>query len=240
MQDRPSCACVTTPRVGCVIVAKDGAEVLAEGYHERKGGPHAEASALRAAAASGVTREQFNGATCYVTLEPCHRGPGKTTPPCDEALVASGLRSVHIAIADPDPKFGNAGVKHLQSHGVAVTIGTAAAAVRSSLRPYLHQRATGRPWVVLKVATTSDGAIACADGTPSTPGVGRACSHECAVVCRGVQRVAGLRCATDARAAQVARSGSRARRLEATLSSCAQRRRRSWSAQARRSLTGHG
>ena len=49
----------------------------------------------------------MEAATCYVTLEPCHRGPGKTTPPCDEALVASGLKSVHIALVDPDPSFGS-------------------------------------------------------------------------------------------------------------------------------------
>ena len=70
------------------------------------------------AAARGVTQEQFSTATCYVTLEPCHRGPGKTTPPFDEALVACGLRSVHIALMDPDPAFGNAGVSHLEGHGV--------------------------------------------------------------------------------------------------------------------------
>ena len=138
--------------------------MLAEGFHERKGGPHAEAAALADAARRGVSREQMEGATCYVTLEPCHRGPGKTTPPCDEALVANGIRRVHIALTDPDPDFGK-GADHLRSCGVDVTIGTAAEAVAASLRPYLHQRQTGRPYVVLKVATTTDGAIACKDGT---------------------------------------------------------------------------
>lgn len=152
-------------RVGCVIVAADGAEVLAKGYHKRKGGPHAEAAALADAKARGVTPEQMSGATCYVTLEPCHRGPGKTTPPCDEALVASGLRNLHLAVMDPDVAFGNAGVTHLESHGVQVTVGTGADAVARSLRPYLHQRATKAPYVVLKVASTADGAIACADAT---------------------------------------------------------------------------
>ena len=84
-------------RVGCVIVAADGIEVLAEGFHKQKGGLHAEAAALAEAKARGVSREQMSEATCYVTLEPCHRGPGKTTPPCDEALVASGLRRIHIS-----------------------------------------------------------------------------------------------------------------------------------------------
>ena len=94
-------------RVGCVIVASDGATVLGEGFHMQKGGKHAEAAALADVAARGVTREQMVTATAYVTLEPCHCGPGKTTPPCDEALVASGLREVHIALLDPDEAFGN-------------------------------------------------------------------------------------------------------------------------------------
>ena len=141
-------------RVGCVIVAADGIEVLAEGFHKQKGGLHAEAAALAEAKARGVSREQMSEATCYVTLEPCHRGPGKTTPPCDEALVASGLRRIHIAIIDPDPAFGNAGVAHLEAHGIQVTTGTGAAAVATSLQPYLHQRLTKRPWVVLKVGST--------------------------------------------------------------------------------------
>jgi len=161
--------CLRAPRfcrVGCVIVGADGEEVLAEGFHERKGGKHAEAAALADVEARGVTREQMSTATCYVTLEPCHRGPGKTTPPCDEALVASGLRQVHVALVDPDPAFGGgAGVEHLEAHGITVTVGTARDAIAASLRPYLHQRATGMPWVVLKVASTADGAIACADGT---------------------------------------------------------------------------
>lgn len=150
--------------MGCVIVGADGKTVLAEGFHERKGGPHAEAAALADAKARGVPRSEMSGATAYVTLEPCHRGPGKTTPPCDEALVASGIPHVHLALLDPDPAFGG-GAAFMRSQGVRVTVGAAAAAVRASLRPYLHQRRTGMPWVVLKVASTADGSIGCADGT---------------------------------------------------------------------------
>lgn len=153
------------PWVGCVIVAEGGTEVLAEGYHVRKGDKHAEATALADARSRGVSREAMAAATCYVTLEPCHRGPGKSTPPCDEAMVASGLRDVHVAVIDPDPAFGGAGIGHLRSHGVRVTVGTASQAVAASLRPYLHQRRTRLPYVVLKVAAAADGAIACADGT---------------------------------------------------------------------------
>ena len=80
-----------------MLIDSDGETLLAEGFHQRKGGPHAEAAALADARARGVTPEQFGRATAYVTLEPCHRGPGKTTPPCDEALVGAGIRMLHVA-----------------------------------------------------------------------------------------------------------------------------------------------
>ncbi|EOD25628.1 hypothetical protein EMIHUDRAFT_457487 [Emiliania huxleyi CCMP1516] len=161
LSERGRLSTAPNPWVGCVIVGGDGG-VLAEGFHERKGGPHAEAAALAAARSRGITSEQMAEACCYVTLEPCHRGPGKTTPPCDEALVASGLREIHIAVLDPDPAFGG-GAAHLRENGICV--GTGAKAVLASLRPYLHQRRCKAPYVVLKVASTLDGAIGCEDGT---------------------------------------------------------------------------
>lgn len=163
LSERGRLSTAPNPWVGCVIVGGDGG-VLAEGFHERKGGPHAEAAALAAACSRGITSEQMAEACCYVTLEPCHRGPGKTTPPCDEALVASGLREIHIAVLDPDPAFGG-GAAHLRENGICVTVGTGAKAVLASLRPYLHQRRCKAPYVVLKVASTLDGAIGCEDGT---------------------------------------------------------------------------
>ena len=163
LSERGRLSTAPNPWVGCVIVAADGATVLAEGYHQRKGGPHAEAAALADAKARGVSRAAMEGATAYVTLEPCTMGPGKSTPACDAALVASGLRNVHLALLDPDPTFGG-GADFLRANGIAVTVGAGAAAVLASLRPYLYQRRTGKPWVVLKVASSADGAIACADG----------------------------------------------------------------------------
>ena len=163
LAERGRLSTAPNPWVGCVIVAADGATVLAEGYHQRKGGPHAEAAALADAKARGVSRAAMEGATAYVTLEPCTMGPGKSTPACDAALVASGLRNVHLALLDPDPTFGG-GADFLRANGIAVTVGAGAAAVLASLRPYLYQRRTGKPWVVLKVASSADGAIACADG----------------------------------------------------------------------------
>src|SRR5687767_8254390 len=92
------------PNVGCVIV-KDG-EIIAEGWHERAGGPHAEAMALRALA-SGVGLAAANGATAYVTLEPCsHHG---RTPPCADALVNARVGRVVYSVPDPNPKVAGRG-----------------------------------------------------------------------------------------------------------------------------------
>lgn len=165
LAERGRLSTAPNPWVGCVIVSEDGETVLAEGFHREKGGPHAEAAALAHASKQAVPREAMESATCYVTLEPCHRGPGKTTPPCDEALVAAGLRTVHVAMVDPDPTFGGAGVEYLRQNGITVVVGTAGEAVAHSLRPYLHQRRTKAPYVVLKVASAVDGTIACEDGT---------------------------------------------------------------------------
>ena len=112
----------------------DGArfEVLAEGFHEKKGGPHAEAAALAQLREKSVPSEAVAAATAYVTLEPCTMGPGKTTPACDASLLAAGIRSLQIALLDPDPTFGG-GAAFLRSQGVEVTVGAAAEAVRASL-----------------------------------------------------------------------------------------------------------
>jgi diaminohydroxyphosphoribosylaminopyrimidine deaminase/5-amino-6-(5-phosphoribosylamino)uracil reductase len=83
------CSTSPNPWVGAVIVAADGATVLGEGYHTKAGSPHAEVEAVRDARRCGNV--DLRGATCYTTLEPCHRGPGKRTPPCDEMLVREGM-----------------------------------------------------------------------------------------------------------------------------------------------------
>ena len=92
------------PRVGCVIV-RDGA-VVGEGWHERAGAAHAEVSALQAAGA------RARCATAYVTLEPCHHHGH--TPPCDEALVAAGIKRVVAAMRDPDPRTAGLGMERIK------------------------------------------------------------------------------------------------------------------------------
>jgi len=105
------------PRVGCVIA--DGETVVAEGWHLRAGGPHAEADAL--AKAGGAA----SGATAYVTLEPCcHTG---RTPPCTSGLIASGIRRVVYGASDPNPRVNGGGEQALRAAGVEVSGGLLAA-----------------------------------------------------------------------------------------------------------------
>ena len=99
--------------VGAVVV-KEG-QVVGRGYHRRAGAPHAEVEALRAAG------EAARGADLYVTLEPCnHQGK---TPPCTQAILASGVRRVVIAIPDPNPQVTGGGAEFLATQGVAITWG---------------------------------------------------------------------------------------------------------------------
>lgn len=144
------------PWVGCVLVA-DG-EIVGEGATgPYPTGPHAEAAALRAAG------EQASGATAYVTLEPCnHQG---NTPPCTDALIAAGVARVVIALEDPDPRVQGHGIERLRAAAIDVETGVGADAVGRDLAPYLHQRATGRAFALLKTATSIDGRTGAADGT---------------------------------------------------------------------------
>ncbi len=142
------------PRVGCVIA--DGERVIAEGWHERAGGPHAEAAAL--AAAGGAAR----GATAYVTLEPCcHHG---RTPPCADALIAAGLRRVLYAMRDPNPRVSGGGASRLSAAGIEVSGGLLADAARALNPGFLSRMERGRPWLRLKMAASLDGRTALASG----------------------------------------------------------------------------
>lgn len=144
------------PWVGAVIVPPgNGPAVL--GATEPPGGPHAEIVALDLAGSSA------RGSTLYVTLEPCsHHG---RTPPCVEAVIAAGVSRVVVGVVDPDPLVSGRGIERLQAAGIEVVTGVAAAGVEAQLAPYLMQRRTGRPYVVLKLAATLDGRIAAPDGS---------------------------------------------------------------------------
>ena len=157
------------PWVGAVLVTETGE--LFTGSTRRPGGNHAEREVLDAAA------ERARGATLYSTLEPCdHHG---RTGPCTEAIIDAGVSTVVVGIVDPDPLVAGRGLSRLGDAGVVVRSGVLAAEVSEQLRPYLHHRRTGRPYVVLKLAATLDGRIAAADGTSQwiTSDIARADAH---------------------------------------------------------------
>lgn len=142
------------PMVGCVIAR--GTEVVGEGWHERKGGPHAEIVALQAAGA------RAKGATAYVTLEPCaHTG---STGPCADALVAAGVARVVAAMRDPFPHVDGNGFARLRDAGIEVAVGLMEAQARALNRGFLSRIERGRPWVRVKLACSLDGRTAMADG----------------------------------------------------------------------------
>lgn len=144
------------PMVGCVLV-RDG-ELLAQGYHRKFGGPHAEIDALQQL----PDRELARGATAYVTLEPCcHTGK---TPPCTRALIEAGLARVVVPLLDPFPRVAGGGLRELQEAGIRVDVGVEADAGHHLLAPYLKRITRRRPWVIAKWAMTLDGRIATVTG----------------------------------------------------------------------------
>lgn len=164
--------CHTSPNpwVGCVIVTDRGETF--EGATAAPGGPHAEATALRLAGTKAA------GATLYTTLEPCsHHG---RTPPCSSAIVTAGVRRVVVGIEDPDPLVAGRGIAELRFAGSDVNVGILAEDVTEQLRPYLTHRRTGRPFVVLKMASTLDGRTAAPDATSQwiTSADARAAVHQ--------------------------------------------------------------
>lgn len=142
------------PMVGCVLV-RNG-RIIAEGAHERFGGPHAEVLALRAAGANA------RGATAYVNLEPCaHYGK---TPPCADALIRAGVRRVVAAMRDPFSEVQGRGFEKLRTAGIAVDVGVLAEAAATLNGSFLKRVLQRRPWVILKWAQSLDGKIATRSG----------------------------------------------------------------------------
>jgi diaminohydroxyphosphoribosylaminopyrimidine deaminase/5-amino-6-(5-phosphoribosylamino)uracil reductase len=145
------------PRVGCVIV-KSG-RVVGEGAHARFGGLHAEAIALKKAGA------RANGATAYVTLEPCTPFSGKKTPSCAEALAAAGIKRVIFSSLDPNPKVSRRGHALLRRARVRVERRAELAAEAEALNQgFFSRMRRDRPWVILKTALSLDGRAAAASG----------------------------------------------------------------------------
>jgi diaminohydroxyphosphoribosylaminopyrimidine deaminase/5-amino-6-(5-phosphoribosylamino)uracil reductase len=155
------------PMVGSVIIRplkpreqmRSGhrAEIVGEGYHHGPGQPHAEIVAL--AKAGRLAR----GGTLYTNLEPCCH-TDKRTPPCVDALIASGITRVVIAMKDPNPKVNGRGIARLEEAGIAVTTGIMEAEARQFNERFVKYMITKRPFVILKAAMTLDGKIATRQG----------------------------------------------------------------------------
>jgi diaminohydroxyphosphoribosylaminopyrimidine deaminase/5-amino-6-(5-phosphoribosylamino)uracil reductase len=165
------------PAVGALIV-KDGI-ILGRGWTQQGGRPHAEVEALRRA------KKTAQGATMYVTLEPCSH-VGKT-PPCADAIIRAGIARVVSALEDPNPEVAGQGHERLRAKGVAVDIGLCADEARRVHAGHITRVAQGRPHVMLKLAISADGKAGLAGRKPAsiTGGAAR-------------ERVSLLRAASDA------------------------------------------
>jgi diaminohydroxyphosphoribosylaminopyrimidine deaminase/5-amino-6-(5-phosphoribosylamino)uracil reductase len=153
------------PAVGAIIADEATGEVVARGWTQTSGRPHAEAHALASAG------DRARGKTMYVTLEPCSYH-GRTYPlisktmPCAEAILAAGMRRVVCATEDPNPEIAGRGVAVLRQAGVAVDIGLCQEEARWVAAGHILRMTKGRPFVQLKVAVSGDGLIAPGEGTP--------------------------------------------------------------------------
>lgn len=144
------------PAVGAVIV-KDGV-IVGRGWTQPGGRPHAEVEALRRA------KKAANGATMYVTLEPCsHYG---RTPPCADAIIKAGIARVVSAMEDPNPEVAGGGHRKLNEAGVAVEVGVGAAEAARLHVGHIARVRDKRPHVILKLAVSADGKAAAAGRKP--------------------------------------------------------------------------
>jgi diaminohydroxyphosphoribosylaminopyrimidine deaminase/5-amino-6-(5-phosphoribosylamino)uracil reductase len=147
------------PRVGCLIVSADGAQVLGEGHTQAAGDAHAEIMALRHAAAHGHC---VTGATAYVTLEPCsHHG---RTAPCCDALAAQGIRKVVASLPDPNPLVAGQGFERLRAAGIEVVCGPGAQESRELNLGFFSRMVRNTPWLRMKIAASLDGRTALDNG----------------------------------------------------------------------------
>ncbi|WP_420142223.1 bifunctional diaminohydroxyphosphoribosylaminopyrimidine deaminase/5-amino-6-(5-phosphoribosylamino)uracil reductase RibD [Sphingomonas sp.] len=156
------------PNVGCLIV--NGGRVVGRGWTQPGGRPHAEALALAQAGALA------QGATAYVTLEPCAH-ESRRGPACAGLLVEAGVGRIVAALTDPDPRTAGRGLARLRAAGTDVVENVLADQARQSMAGFFTRQALGRPTVTLKLATSLDGMIARADGESRWITGGRARAH---------------------------------------------------------------
>jgi diaminohydroxyphosphoribosylaminopyrimidine deaminase/5-amino-6-(5-phosphoribosylamino)uracil reductase len=146
------------PAVGAILVKGD--QIIGKGWHKKFGGPHAEINALEDCKRSGVSPQ---GATMYVTLEPCcHQGK---TAPCTDAIIAAELAKVVVAMIDPSETARGRGVEQLRNAAIEVQTGVCETQARLLNAPFVKFATTGKCWVILKWAQSIDGKVAWADRT---------------------------------------------------------------------------
>ena len=167
------------PRVGAVVVT-DG-KVIAEGYHQKFGGPHAEVNVLR-----GLNPRDLQKATLYVSLEPCCF-QGKT-PACSGLILSLKIPRVVIGMSDPNPKVDGCGIGALREAGVEVKTGVLEKKCRELNRGYIKHITTGLPEVILKTASALDGRIGTATGDSRwiTGKAARTCTHRLRAGCDAI------------------------------------------------------
>ena len=154
LAEKGLCTTTPNPRVGCVLV-KDG-KLLGRGWHRKAGEPHAEVHALQEAGSAA------QGATVYVTLEPCsHFG---RTPPCADALIKAGVARVVVAMQDPNPEVAGEGVARLKDAGIKVDCGLLEAAARDLNAGFVSRMTRGLPRVSSKIGMSLDGKTALSNG----------------------------------------------------------------------------
>jgi len=144
------------PAVGCIIVKAN--RIVGRGWHKKFGGTHAEVNALGDCKALGVNPQ---GATMYVTLEPCSHYA--KTPPCTDAIIESKLGKVVVATIDPSEHAGGRGIEQLRNAGIEVETGVCERQARLLNAPFIKFAGTGKCWVILKWAQSIDGKVAWAD-----------------------------------------------------------------------------
>jgi diaminohydroxyphosphoribosylaminopyrimidine deaminase / 5-amino-6-(5-phosphoribosylamino)uracil reductase len=155
LAERAKGSCNPNPAVGAVLV-RDG-RIVGEGFTQARGEAHAEVVALRQAG------PEANGATLFVTLEPCvHQG---FTGPCTELIIEAGVREVRCSMLDPSAWVNGRGKGELERHGVRVGVGEGANVARRLNQDYVHWITTGRPFVTAKYAMSLDGKIATRTGS---------------------------------------------------------------------------
>lgn len=142
------------PMVGAVLVKKG--KIIAQGYHKKYGGDHAEVMVLKK-----MTKSQIRGARLYVTLEPCsHFGK---TPPCTNFLISNGIKDIVVAVRDPNPLVAGKGISFLRKHGVKVRVGVLEREAKIFNRVFFYNMTRHLPWITVKFGLTLDGKIATLD-----------------------------------------------------------------------------